>query len=222
MTGTAGRGQVAADGRIRLVAGLALFALAAITAIVSYLHALAVVRAVGNTGAVAYLIPFVADLMIVSASMALLEAARNSTAKPALAIVSLVFGIGATLAMNVAAGWHHGSAGALVAALPPVALVLSLETLMGLVRRTRDRGAGTTDGRPEPLPGHCPHQVAMTADDAVIIAYLHGRDCDGDAPSQRQLAAQFGVSRARVATLVGPLNGTSDPDDELADLTAQT
>ena len=67
----------APDGRIRLIAGLALFALAAITAIVSYLHALAVVRAVGNTGAMAYLVPFVADLMIVSASMALLDAARN-------------------------------------------------------------------------------------------------------------------------------------------------
>lgn len=52
----------------------------------------------------AYLIPFVADLMIVSASMVLLEAARNSAIKPALAIVSLVFGIGATLAINVAAG----------------------------------------------------------------------------------------------------------------------
>lgn len=55
--------------------------------------------------------------------------------------MSLVFGIGATLAMNVAAGWHHGSASALVAALPPVALVLSLETLIALVRRSRERGA---------------------------------------------------------------------------------
>lgn len=158
MTSTTGRAAStsAADGRIRLVAGLALFALAAITAIVSYLHALAVVRSVGNTGAVAYLIPFVADLMIVSASMALLEAARNSASKPALAIVSLVFGIGATLAMNVAAGWHHGSAGALVAALPPVALVLSLETLIGLVRHSRKRGVSTTDGQAEPPPSQCP------------------------------------------------------------------
>ena len=136
------------DGRLRLIAGVALFALAAITAIVSYLHALTVVRSVGNTGAVAYLVPFVADLMIVSASMALLEAARNSAAKPALAIVSLVFGIGATLAMNVAAGWHHGSAGALVAALPPLALILSLETLMGLVRRSRERSARPILARP--------------------------------------------------------------------------
>jgi hypothetical protein len=41
-------------------------------------------------------------------------------------------------------------------------------------------------------------------------------------PSQRQLAAQFGVSRARVAALVGPLNGTGAPDGDLVDLTAQT
>jgi len=89
-------------------------------------------RSVGNTGLVAYLIPCVADVMIVSASMTLLEAARNSAAKPALAVVSLVFGIGATLAVNVAAGWHHGSAGALVAALPAAALVLSLENANGI------------------------------------------------------------------------------------------
>ena len=123
-TRRAGRGQATADSRIRLIAGLALFALATITAIVSYLHALAVVRAVGNTGAVAYLVPFVPDLMSVSASMALLEAARNSAAKPALAIVSLVFGIGGTLAMNVAAGmasWQRGRAGCGVAASGPSA-----------------------------------------------------------------------------------------------------
>ena len=48
----------------------------------------------------------------------------------------------------------------------------------------------------------------MTADDAIISAYLHARGCVGDAPSQRQLAAQFGVRRARVAALVGPLSGT--------------
>lgn len=82
-------GISAADGRLRLVAGLALFALAAITAIVSSLHALAVVRAVGNTGAVAYLIPLVALLMIVSASMALLEAApqQRGQASPGTEIV---------------------------------------------------------------------------------------------------------------------------------------
>jgi hypothetical protein len=42
-----------ADERIRLMAGLAL---AVITATVSYLHALAVVRGMGSTGLVAYLL----------------------------------------------------------------------------------------------------------------------------------------------------------------------
>ena len=171
----------------------------------------------------AYLIPCVADLMIVSASMALLEAARNSASKPALAVISLVFGTGATLAMDVAAGWHHGAAGALVAALPPVALVLSLETLMGLVRRSRENRARSGDGAsPSHRRAHCPHEVAATADEAVVNAYLHGRECIGDTPSQRQLAAQFRVSRTKVATLVGSLNGTHDPTDGLADLTQQT
>src|SRR5712691_11794839 len=80
--------------------------------------------------------------------------------------------------MNVIAGGHHGSAGALVAALPPLALVLSPETLMGLISRSRERSAGMTDGRDAPVPGRCPHQLAMTADDAVVSACLHARDCD--------------------------------------------
>jgi len=56
--------------------------------------------------------------------MELLEAARNGAAKPALAIVSQVFGIGATLAVNMAAEWYPDVAGDLDAALS--ALVLSL------------------------------------------------------------------------------------------------
>jgi hypothetical protein len=62
----------------------------------------------------------------------------------------------------------------------------------------------------------------MTADDAVVSAYLHARECRSETPSQRQLAAQFGVSRARVAALVGPLNENGDRTEELAELTQRT
>ncbi len=62
----------------------------------------------------------------------------------------------------------------------------------------------------------------MTAGDAVVSAYLHGRDCDGDTPSQRQLAAQFCISRARVAALIGSLNGNSDPGAVQAQVPAST
>jgi len=125
------------DGSIRFLAGLSLAALAAITGIVSYLHALTVVYLTGSAGLVAYLIPFVADLMIVTASLAILDAIRHHAPKPPLAMVSLVAGIGSTLAMNIVAGLHISAGGALVAALPPVAFVLSLETLMGIVRLAR-------------------------------------------------------------------------------------
>lgn len=150
-----------ADALVRLLAGLSLVALALITGIVSYLHALAVVHATGSTRLVAYLIPFVADLMIITSSLALLEVARNGGTKPKLAIVSPLVGIGSTVAMNVVAGLTHGTGGALVASLPPVALVLSLETLMGLVRRAR-AGAEPTDA-PSSTPATSASRSARSA-----------------------------------------------------------
>jgi Protein of unknown function (DUF2637) len=201
----------AADGLIRLLAGLSLAALALITGIVSYLHALAVVHATGSTGLVAYLIPFVADLMILTASLALLDAIRYRARKPRLAMVSLAVGIGSTVAMNVVAGLEHGAGGALVASLPPVAFVLSLETLMGIVRLAR---GGGLPGQPEASDDQCPHQVAATVEEAVVNAWLHQRDCLGEQPSQRRFAAAFDVPRAKVAALVGSLNGSHPPEAE--------
>jgi len=203
------------DGSIRFMAGLSLAALAAITGIVSYLHALTVVYLTGSAGLVAYLIPFVADLMIVTASLAILDAIRHQAPKPPLAMVSLVAGIGSTLAMNIVAGLHISAGGALVAALPPVAFVLSLETLMGIVRLAR---AGDGASHLTATDGQCPHQVAMSAEDAVVTAYLHARDCLGEPVSQRQLSATFGVPRPKVATLIGTLNGTR-PNDAEEDVT---
>jgi Protein of unknown function (DUF2637) len=197
------------DGLIRWMAGLALFALAAITGIVSYLHGLTVVHRTGTRGDVAYLIPLVADLMILTASLALLDAIRNHARKPKLAIVSLAAGIGWTVAMNVAAGWLEGTGAALIAAGVPVAFVLSLETLMGIVRLAR---SGGNADHPAATGDQCPHIAAGTVDEAVVAAYLHGRDCLGESLSQRQLSAAFGVPRAKVAALVGNLNGQQPPE----------
>ena len=68
--------------------------------------------------------------------------------------------------------------------------------------------------------GQCPHGVATSAEDAVVRLFLHGRDCLNDQPSQRYLAASFGVHRTKVAELVGSLNGQhpqeaeDDPSDD--------
>jgi Protein of unknown function (DUF2637) len=58
----------------------------------------------------------------------------------------------------------------------------------------------------------CGHTVAGTAEQNVVQAYLHERDCLAQTPSQRRLAATHGISRTKVAQLVGPLNGGSHDD----------
>ena len=199
----------------RWIAGVALAGLAGITGVISYLHALTVAEWTGSRGLVAHLIPLVADLMIVTASMALLDRERRRRARPWLPASSLTAGIGATVAMNVCAGFRNGAGGALVACLAPVALVLSLETLMWLIQSAPDGPAPATGDDGE----QCPHGVARTVDEAIVNAWLHARDCLGERPVQRQLATAFDVPRTKVAALVGSLNGThpqetgADPPD---------
>jgi hypothetical protein len=81
-------------------------------------------------------------------------------------------------------------------------------------------GRPESDHRAGPFEteGQCPHQVAMSAEEAIVTAYLHARDCLGEPMSQRQLSATFGVPRPKVATLVGTLNGTR-PNDAEEDVT---
>ncbi|MFI0484910.1 DUF2637 domain-containing protein [Actinomadura sp. 9N215] len=201
----------------RLMGGFTLGALAAITAVISYQHGLEVVRATGTRGFVAYLVPVVADLMIFASSLALLDAAQRGQPRPPLAVVSLAFGICSTVAMNVASGWHHGYGGALVSALAPVALVLSYETLMGMVRRghqiVEDRPAEATGEQPLA----CPHGVAEGVEDAALVAFLHARDCLGAEPSRRQVADAFGINRNRLGALVR--DHDEPPADEVEPVT---
>lgn len=91
---------------------------ALVAAFVSYRHALTVVRAHGESGALALAYPLTIDGLIYAASMVLLNAARQGTQAHWLAYAALGLGIAATLAVNVAAGLAYGPVGALVAAWP--------------------------------------------------------------------------------------------------------
>ncbi len=168
----------------RLVGAGALAGVAAIAAVVSYLHALAVVRSVGAAGLVEWLIPFLADLVIVGASASLLDAARNGQRIPRLPVASLAVAIAVTLAMNVAAGLGHGVAGALVAGWPAVAFILSLESLAGIIRRSR--GGGSVPD----AAGDCVHEPAGSLDEAILAAR--------PSMSIRALADAFEVPKSRV------------------------
>lgn len=185
----------AATSSTRVLAGCALAGVSAIAAVVSYLHGLAVVRAVGATGPVAYLIPFLADLVILGATTSLLDAARRRVAMPLLTVLSLLAGVGVTLAMNVAAGVGHGLAGALVAGWPAVAFILALESLAGMVRR----GRGGESARPAPAaPGQELPPPPLTLDEAIKAAAAAGLP-------KRQIARDFECGRPRVDQVLPPV-----------------
>jgi hypothetical protein len=171
-------------------------------AYVSYRHAYELVHTHGESGWAAAVGPATVDGMIYASGMVLLQSARYRVRAPRLAYVGLWLGIVATVGANVAHGVGHGWIGALVSAWPAVALIVSYELLMKIVRTGPARGAEPDSDRPAPPTRQCPHPVGQTADEAVRVAYLHGRDCLHDEPSQRHLAAAFKVDRKRVAELV--------------------
>jgi hypothetical protein len=130
------------DRAIRLSTAVAVLAVAGIAAYVSYWHAYAVVRAHGETGITARLEPATIDGLVYASSMVVLSAARHRVPVPCLARWLLALGIAATLTANMAQGWSHGPAGAVIAAWPAVSLVGSYELLAWLIRTcgAADRG----------------------------------------------------------------------------------
>ena len=130
------------DPAIRLSTAAAVLAVAGIAAYVSYWHAYAVVRAHGEAGITARLEPATIDGLVYASSMVVLYAARHRVPVPALARWLLGLGIAATLAANMAQGWSHGLAGAVVAAWPAVSLVGSYELLVWLIRTSGAAGRG--------------------------------------------------------------------------------
>lgn len=177
-----------------LLAGLGSAALAAITGVISYNHGLDVVRLVGNTGTVAYLIPLVPDLMIATSSLTLIEASALGIRRPFMAMVALVAGIGWTVAVNIADGWRGGPGGALIAAGIPLAFVLTFESLLWLFRR----GRGGPAVQPAPATSPQP-QPAAASDGQAPWEWLDGQILALRARmSQRAVGEALGVSKSRV------------------------
>jgi hypothetical protein len=128
---------MAADRVIRWSTALAVLGVAAVAAVASYEHAYDLVRAHGESGWTAHLIPLTVDGLIYASSMVMLDSARRKTPIPPLERWLLGLGIAATLAANVAHGLGEGLTGAAVAAWPAVALVGSYELLMMVVRSSQ-------------------------------------------------------------------------------------
>lgn len=183
-----------ADGVIRWSTALAVLGVAAVAAVASYEHAYDLVRAHGETGWTARMIPLTVDGLIYASSMVMLDSARRSTPVPTLARWLLGLGIAATLAANVAHGLGHGMIGAAVAAWPAVALVGSYELLMMVIRSSQV----PADSTPE-----TEHDADALQEQA---AELFAEQLAADrVPSVRAIRAGLHVGQARAQRLRGYL-----------------
>ena len=84
------------DRVIRWSTALAVLGVAAVAAVASYEHAYDLVRAHGETGWTARMVPLTVDGLIYASSMVMLDSARRKTPVPALARWLLGLGIAAT------------------------------------------------------------------------------------------------------------------------------
>ena len=103
--------MMAADQVIRWTTAGAVIGVAAVAAVASYEHAYDLVRAAGETGWTARLIPLTVDGLMYASSMVMLDSARRKVLVPTLARWLLGLGIAATLAANVAHGLARPSRG---------------------------------------------------------------------------------------------------------------
>ena len=171
----------------RVVGWLALAGVSLIAGIASYFHALAVVQAAGAVPPVSYLVPALADLVILGASADLLAASRANQKRPGLTMVALGTGVVVTLGMNVVASHPHAMPAWLVDGWPALAFTLALESLAGLVRR--GRGETATPLAPaalnQPEPGDPPTR------EAVLLALI-------GTGTRQEIADFLGVPKSRV------------------------
>jgi hypothetical protein len=138
---------------VRRVTTAAVVAVAGVAAVASYEHMWALAESAGE-GWRSWLLPVSVDGLAVAASMTMLVRRQAGEAAGLLPWVALLLGLGASLAANVAAA-DPTVVGRLVAAWPPVGLLLSYELLLQQHNGIRG-GAGVPTVRPgavQPLDG---------------------------------------------------------------------
>jgi len=106
------------DGAIRRLTAAAVLLVAAIAAVVSFVHIEHLAVTHGQTELAAMLLPVSIDGTVAAASLVMLRAARAGLGTPRLARVMLGLSVVATLAANIAYGARYGVAGALLSGWP--------------------------------------------------------------------------------------------------------
>jgi len=211
---------VTGEAAVRRMAAAAVLLVAAIAAVISYLHIEHLALTHGQTVLAAMLLPLSIDGTVAAASLVLLRAARAGLSAPWLAQAMLGLAVVATLAANVAYGAHFGMAGALLSGWPAVAFIGSAEMALGMTRRARAGTTPTPHGPalapiPDEAPGTVSSPVPTSAENAAVMA-LRATLAAGNPYSNNQLADKFGLTRAQVTKVrqlaSAEMNG-HPPDD---------
>jgi hypothetical protein len=136
---------------VRQVTTASVLAVAGVAAVASYEHMRALAELAGE-GWRSWLLPISVDGLAVAASMTMLVRRRAGQSAGALPWVALLLGLGASLAANVAAA-DPTVVGRVVAAWPPIGLLLSYELLLQQHNGTRG-GPGVQTVRPGAVQSH--------------------------------------------------------------------
>ena len=184
----------------------AVLLVAAIAAVVSFVHIEHLAVTHGQTELAAWLLPVSVDGTVAAASLVMLRAARAGLGTPVLARTMLGLAVAATLAANVAYGVPYGLTGALLSGWPAVAFIGCAEMAIGAVRKMR--------GGPREAAEDAPGVPADNLDAAIQKMMLtHGA---GNGMSARQLQAQFALSWKTASKVreqvLASMNGNAPPE----------
>jgi Protein of unknown function (DUF2637)/Winged helix-turn-helix DNA-binding len=196
--------------RYRTLTAAAVLLVAAIAAIVSYLHVASLALRYGQPPVAAYLLPVSIDGLVATSSLVMLRAARTAMSAPWLARAGLVLAVGATLACNVAYGLPHGIPGALLSGWPAVAFIVAAEMAISMTRRRPVRDRAAPDTKPVTRRPAAKKVATSTADtEAAILAALASED----GITNDDLAARVGVSPRTARRYRSRLNGAALTSD---------
>ena len=208
----------------RTLTAAAVMLVAAIAAVVSYLHVASLALRYGQPPIAAYLLPISIDGLVATSSLVMLRAARTAVSTPWLARTGLVLAVLATLGANVASGLPHGWPGALLAGWPAVAFVVSAETAIAMSRRrpssskrsipsssssSTSRSRSSTSSKIPSSRRRQPARASAADTEAAALSALSGNP----ALTHKQLGAAIGTSERTARRVRARLNGhgPSDP-----------
>jgi hypothetical protein len=207
------------DRAVRVITVSSVLVVAGVAAIVSYAHMFELAQRSGESWR-AYFIPLSVDGMLVLSSLAIVDKRRHRERAGWVPWFGLALGIVASLAANVAAARPELIA-QIVAGWPPVALAVSIETLVVVLRGTSGRRPAPREQRPPVVPARpasaapaeAPRPPRRPSGDDDELARAHELVAAARAKGKRYgrvaLAQDLGVTSYRARDLMRQVDGDS-------------